>query len=244
MLESPFVEFGRVDEEGNTLEDLLRAEKHLGALTISEGLKLFETAKKRNITSDRKKGVIIVVNSKYSDRCFEDLPGTREDLKLALKIFKARNYTTKVIEDSPDILKDVRQFVNQEGFKESARDVCQLLYLGHGTHIDTVEKHERSINQKGEFGNCLVGVDGKYCSEVALALVIAQGLREDTKICLLYDMCRVQLRVSLTNLFFLFNIKIHFHFSKFSQKKSLSLSNSETVSWKKNMRRLVPMKGQ
>ena len=138
-------------------------------------------------------------------------------------------------------MKDVRQFVNQEGFKEFAREETCANY---GTHIDTVQKHERSINQKGEFGNCLVGVDGKYCSEVALALLIAQGLREDTKICLLYDMCRVQLRVSLTNLFFLFNIKIHFHFSKFSQKKSLSLSNSETVSWKKNMRRLVPMKGQ
>ena len=50
-------------------------------------------------------------------------------------------YLTHIIENSKDILEDVCQFVeNKEGFKEMARDVFQLLYLGHGCHKKIVEK--------------------------------------------------------------------------------------------------------
>ena len=34
-MESPLVEYKTLDEDDNTLEDLLKAEKHLGALTIA-----------------------------------------------------------------------------------------------------------------------------------------------------------------------------------------------------------------
>ena len=48
-------------------------------------------------------------------------------------------------------------------------------------------KDEVSNYQKGELGDCLVGVDGKLCAELALALGIAQELGEKTKIRLMYE---------------------------------------------------------
>ena len=41
------------DEEGRSLEDLLKVQTHLGDLTISTGLKIFEAARKRNASKDR-----------------------------------------------------------------------------------------------------------------------------------------------------------------------------------------------
>ena len=58
------------------------------------------------------------------------------------------------------------------------------------------EKHERSNFQVNELGDCLVGVDGTLCSELRLSLSIAEELPESTTMCFLYDMCRVETRVS------------------------------------------------
>ena len=58
------------------------------------------------------------------------------------------------------------------------------------------EKHERGNNQVNELGDCLVGVDGTLCSELRLSLSIAEELPENTTMCFLYDMCRVETRVS------------------------------------------------
>jgi len=153
-------------------------------------LQLFEAAKKR------KKFVIFVVNSEYdSNSEFDDLPGTLENLEAALKIFEKLNYVTHVIPNSKDILTEVRDYVeNKDGFKDSARDVFQLLYLGHGCHKNIIYKHEGSYLQKGQLGDCLVNVDGTFCAELELALCIGQNLAEKTKICLMYDMCREQTR--------------------------------------------------
>ena len=59
-----------------------------------------------------------------------------------------------------------------------------------------VEKHERSNRQVNEIGDCLVGVDGTLCSELRISLSIAEELPENTTMCFLYDMCRVETRVS------------------------------------------------
>ena len=196
MLASPLVEADSVDARGQTLEDLLKAEQHLGRLTISDGLKLFEAAKKRNISSDRKKFVIFVANWKYSATGFKDLPSPPKDLKLAKEIFRQRNYGIKVIENSVDIIEDVCGYIeNTEGFKESARDILQFVFMGHGLHKKFVQKHKMSNYQEGEIGDCLVGVDGTLCGELELALNIARGVSDRTKMCMIYDMCRVQTRV-------------------------------------------------
>jgi len=195
LLESPLVEYETLDEDGNTLEDLLKAEKHLGALTISDGLKLFEAAMKGNVTSDRQKFVIFVANWKYSATGFKDLPSPPKDLKLAKEIFKQRNYGIHVIENSADILEDVCEYIeNTEGFEESARNILQFVYMGHGLHKKFVQKHKKSNYQEGEIGDCLVGVDGTLCGELELALNIARGVSDRTKMCMIYDMCRVQTR--------------------------------------------------
>ena len=57
------------------------------------------------------------------------------------------------------------------------------------------EKHEKSNHQINEIGDCLVNVDGSPCSELRLSLSIAQELPENTTMCFLYDMCRVETRV-------------------------------------------------
>ena len=58
------------------------------------------------------------------------------------------------------------------------------------------EKHEKGNHHINELGDCLVNVDGSECSELRLSLSIAQELPENTTMCFLYDMCRVETRVS------------------------------------------------
>ena len=123
------------DEEGRSLEDLLIAQTRLKDLTISTGLKIFEAARKRNASKDRKKAAIFVVNWKYQHSHYPDLLGILEDMKVAKKIFKMRNYHVKIIENSKDILKDVEDLMEKDTeFKEHARDVLQFIYMGHGIH--------------------------------------------------------------------------------------------------------------
>ena len=192
-----------VDEEGNTLEDVVRAEKGLSEPKKGTELRLLEEAQNRHNFSERKKSVIFVVNSEYST--LESLPGSQNDIKLARKVFAARNYKIHEIKNSKNILEDVCSKVEEEGFKESASDVFQLVYCGHGIHKTAAEKGNRAnenekeadFNHVGEFGDCLVNVDGSLCSELSLALGIAQGLSENTRMCLFYDMCRAQGRVSI-----------------------------------------------
>ena len=135
MLESPLVESDMFDEEGRSLEDLLITQTHLRDLTISTGLKIFEAARKRNASKDRKKAAIFVANWMYQHPHYSDLLGIREDLKVAKNIFKKRNYYVKVIENSADILTDVCDLMeNDAEFKKHARDVLQFIYMGHGIH--------------------------------------------------------------------------------------------------------------
>ena len=104
-----------------------------------------------------------------------------------------------------NILEDVCKLVETEEFKESASDVFQLVYTGHGIHKTMVEKgkqaaendEEADYKQRGKLGDCLVNTDGSVCSELELALSIAQELSENTRICLFYDMCRSQSKVCI-----------------------------------------------
>ena len=78
------------------------------------------------------------------------------------------------------------------------------------------EKHERSNFQVNELGDCLVGVDGTLCSELRLSLSIAEELPENTTMCFLYDMCRVETRVRRNMFLHWF---IYFHILYFRNKK-------------------------
>ena len=129
------------DEEGRSLEDLLIAQTRLKDLTISTGLKIFEAARKRNASKDRKKAAIFVVNWKYQHSHYPDLLGILEDLKVAKNIFQKRNYHVKIIENSADILTDVCDLMEKDAeFKECARDVLQFIYMGHGIHKASIQK--------------------------------------------------------------------------------------------------------
>ena len=58
------------------------------------------------------------------------------------------------------------------------------------------EKHQRGIHHVNELGDCLVNVNGEMCSELRLSLSILEELPENTTMCFMYDMCRVETRVS------------------------------------------------
>jgi len=195
LLEHPHVEFDMMDEEGNTLEDLLNAQPCLSDITKKNVLKIFEAAMKRKGTKDRKKAAIFVVNWNYQDPHYDYLDGILDDVKVAKDIFKKRGYHVRIIENSKDIDSDVCNLLeNDEEFKKCARDVFQFIYMGHGIHKVMAEKHEKSNRQINELGDCLVNVDGSLCSELELSLSIAQELPESTTMCFLYDMCRVETR--------------------------------------------------
>ena len=125
-----------VDDEGNTIEDLLNAQPNLNDLTKKNVLKLFEAAMKRKGTKDRKKAAIFVLNWNYQQHPhYNDLLGILEDVKVVKKIFRKRNYHVEIIENSKDILTDVCDIVeNDEELKNCAQDDFQFIYMGHEIH--------------------------------------------------------------------------------------------------------------
>jgi len=194
LLEHPHVEFDMINEEGDTLEDRLN-QTHLDKSTKKDILKISEAAMKRKGTKDRKKAAIFVLNWKYQDRHYNDLLGILDDVKIVKEVFKNRGYHVRVLENSKDIDSDVCNLLEKdEEFKNCARDAFQFIYMGHGIHKIMAEKHERGNHHINELGDCLVNVDGSLCSELRLSLSIAQELPENTTMCFLYDMCRVETR--------------------------------------------------
>jgi len=194
LLEHPHVEFDLVDEEGNTLKDLLN-QTDLDKPEKRNILNMFEAAMRRKGTKNRKKAAIFVINWKYQDRHYNDLLGILDDVKIVKEVFKNRGYHVRVLENSKDIDSDVCNLLEKdEEFKNCARDAFQFIYMGHGIHKIMAEKHERGNHHINELGDCLVNVDGSLCSELELSLSIAQELPESTTMCFLYDMCRVETR--------------------------------------------------
>ena len=122
-----------MDDEGNTIEDLLNTKTSLNELTKKNVLKLFEAAMKRKGTEDRKKAAIFVINYKYEHQHYNDLLGILEDVKVVKNIFRKRKYYIKVIENSKDIESDVCEIVDEE-FKNCEWDAFQFIYMGHGIH--------------------------------------------------------------------------------------------------------------
>ena len=89
-----------------------------------------------------------------------------------------------MIENSADIINDVCEYIeNTEGLIESARDILQFVYMGHCLHKKSVQKIQNTeiVNTQEDVDYCLVGVDGKLCSELNLALNIARGVSDHTK---------------------------------------------------------------
>jgi len=169
--------------------------KNLDDITKKNVVKYYEAAMKRKRTKDRKRAAIFVVNYRYQPRHYSNLSGILEDVKVVKDVFRKRNYHIKVIENSKDIERDVCNVLKtDEEFKICTRDAFQFIYMGHGIHKIMAEKHERGNNQVNDIGDCLVNVDGSPCSELRLSLSIAEELPENTNMCFLYDMCRVETR--------------------------------------------------
>ena len=203
----PRINPDEVDEEGRALEEIIGTglPYPLGASKTGTALKLIQDARNRSNSKNRQKAVIFVLNSEYSKAKLESLQGQNEDFQIGKKVFKDKHYAVHVIKDSEDILEDVCTLVETEEFKESAADIFQLVYSGHGIHKTMAEKgkpnamndEEAEYKQRGKLGDCLVNTDGSECSELELALNIAEALSENTRICLFYDMCRSQSKVCI-----------------------------------------------
>ena len=216
MLEDTRTNFREVNEEGKALEDLLGTglNRQLGVNDTAEARRLFHQARNRSNSKNRRKTVIFVLNSDYSKANMDSLHGQHDDFKTGKKVFKDKHYEVHVIKDSDDILGDVCAQITEKKIKESASDVFQLVYSGHGVHKAMVQKgretaendKEIEFKQKGKFGDCLVNTDGTFCSELELALKIANELSEKTRICLFYDMCRNQSKQTVSHfIYYSFN---------------------------------------
>mgnify|MGYP001223969665 CR=1 FL=1 len=90
------------------------------------------------------------------------------------------------------------------------------------------KKIEEESEEGFDFGDCLVNTNGTVCSELFLALNIAQALSKNTKICLVYDMCRTQTKVSC-----FYQLVIYFWFSlpTFSLVKTILRTNKVSFSY-------------
>ena len=128
LLKDDRVDANQQDHEDNTAEDHISMGRSANEIQKAKARELFKRARDRGKeVSATGKVAILIANRSYQD--MQRLDGSFKDLEAMDVLLKASGYTTYKIQDSEDILADIKAVM--EKIDESSISHLQLLYAGN-----------------------------------------------------------------------------------------------------------------